>query len=130
MFKKLKGRENGQAMVEMALILPVLLVLIFGAIDFGRICYYSITVNNAARIGVRVASVGGSDTAINAAVHNSAVLDETVLTIQIDPSASLRSSGGEVTVALSYPVDLIAPLINVIIPDPFIVNADFTMRVE
>jgi Flp pilus assembly protein TadG len=130
MFKKLRDQENGQALVEMALIFPILLILIFGAIDIGRICYYSIIVNNAARTGVRVASVGGSDSAINSAISDSAFFDETDLTVVITPSVSLRNSGEEVTVSLSYPVNLFAPLISVFLPNPYVVDANFTMRIE
>lgn len=33
-------KENGQSVVEMALVLPVLLLLLVGIIDFGRVFYY------------------------------------------------------------------------------------------
>ena len=48
---------NGQAMVEMALILFVLVLLIFGMTEFGRAMYTKNTLNNAARAGARVAVV-------------------------------------------------------------------------
>ncbi|MFZ3101527.1 MAG: TadE family protein [Desulfitobacteriaceae bacterium] len=130
MFKELERKENGQALVEMALILPLLLVLIFGSIEIGRICFVSITINNAARIGARSASVGEDDSMIRKAIEDSIILNKSALTIQISPSANQRYSGGGVTVNVSYPVQLIAPLINRIIPNPFIVDAGFTMRLE
>jgi len=46
-----RGTSRGQALVELALILPVLLLLLLGAIDFGRVFYSQITVNDAAREG-------------------------------------------------------------------------------
>ncbi|HEU0245076.1 MAG TPA: PKD domain-containing protein [Candidatus Limnocylindrales bacterium] len=45
------ANSRGQALVELALILPVLLLLLLGAIDFGRVFYSQITVNDAAREG-------------------------------------------------------------------------------
>ena len=43
--------ERGQALVELALLLPVLLLLLLGAIDLGRVWHSQITVENAAREG-------------------------------------------------------------------------------
>jgi Flp pilus assembly protein TadG len=43
----------GQAMVELALVVPVLVVLLMGATDLARVFYFSIAVNNAARAGVQ-----------------------------------------------------------------------------
>lgn len=42
---------SGQALVELALILPVLLVLFTAALDLGRLYYGQITINNAAKEG-------------------------------------------------------------------------------
>jgi Flp pilus assembly protein TadG len=51
---------KGQAIVELALILPLLFVLIFGIVDFGRVMYMKNSLNNAARAGARVAAVTAS----------------------------------------------------------------------
>ncbi|MCO5386708.1 MAG: pilus assembly protein [Desulfosporosinus sp.] len=45
-----KGDE-GQALVEMALILPLLFLLLFGVIEMGRIGYAYISISNATREG-------------------------------------------------------------------------------
>jgi Flp pilus assembly protein TadG len=50
--------ERGAAAVEFALILPVLLFLIGGVIDFGRLYYTQIQLANSARDGVRLAAMG------------------------------------------------------------------------
>src|SRR6266849_4492379 len=44
-------RALGQALVELALILPVLLLLSTAALDLGRLYYGQITINNAAKEG-------------------------------------------------------------------------------
>jgi Flp pilus assembly protein TadG len=54
------GRRRGQALVEFALVLPILLLFIFGIIDAGRLIFTYNTVGNAARDGVRVAIVNQS----------------------------------------------------------------------
>ena len=57
MLKRLFRSEKGQAMVEFALILPLLLTLLCGIIDFGWMYYNQITLNNAAREGARYAVI-------------------------------------------------------------------------
>lgn len=52
--------ERGTSMVEFAIAATVLLLLLFGAIEFGRGLYMYHTVSNAARIGARWAMVRGS----------------------------------------------------------------------
>ena len=46
-----KDDLKGQSLVEMALILPLLLVLIISAIELGRLFYTQIVITNAAREG-------------------------------------------------------------------------------
>jgi len=45
--------EKGQSLVEFALVLPILVLLILGIIDFGMIFHGYVTVNTAAREGAR-----------------------------------------------------------------------------
>jgi len=131
MIGKLSKREHGQAIVEMALILPLLLLLLFGVIEMGRIGYAYITVSNAARAGGRVATIGATDSEINSSIQNAATsLDQGSLTIDITPTQGLRLSGQGVTVEVAYPVQLVIPLISNIIPNPVIVSANITMRME
>ena len=47
---------RAQALVEFALILPILLVLIIGAMDLGRVFYFKIVLTNAAREGANILS--------------------------------------------------------------------------
>jgi Flp pilus assembly protein TadG len=49
--------DRGAAAVEFALVLPVLIMLIFGIIDFGRMLSAKITVTEAAREGARAAAL-------------------------------------------------------------------------
>jgi hypothetical protein len=46
-----RRRPRGQGLVEFALVLPVFLVFLAGALDLGRVFYANITLNNAAREG-------------------------------------------------------------------------------
>jgi len=47
------SRSRGQAIVETALLLPILMLLVMGTADLGRVFYYSIAVTNAAREAAR-----------------------------------------------------------------------------
>ena len=47
--------QRAQAMIEFALVSPVLLLLLFGIVDIGRAIFYYDTLNHAAREGARVA---------------------------------------------------------------------------
>lgn len=49
--------QKGQALVEAAIILPLLLLLIMGIFEFGRAMFLKNTLNNAARAGARTAVV-------------------------------------------------------------------------
>ncbi len=129
-FHKFRRTEQGQALVEMALVLPILILIIFGIIEFGRIMNTYLIVTNAAREGARQGVVGGNDTAVQNAVKNTAyTLDPAKLTITINPMGT-RSRGAALNVRVTYRLDIIAPVISVITGNPYIVTASSTMRVE
>jgi Flp pilus assembly protein TadG len=52
--------EEGAAAVELALVLPVLLLLVFGLIDFGRVMQQQIQLTEAVREGARVGALNGT----------------------------------------------------------------------
>ena len=49
--RRLRTSERGSAMVELAVVLPVLVLLAIGVMDYGRVYFTSIAVANAARAG-------------------------------------------------------------------------------
>lgn len=54
-FKSSHHGQASQALIEFALISPVLLLLLFGTVDIGRAIFYYDTLNHAAREGARTA---------------------------------------------------------------------------
>ncbi len=60
--------ERSQALIEFALVSPVLLLLLFGIIDIGRAIFYYDTINHAAREGARVAVRASNQLPTNADV--------------------------------------------------------------
>jgi TadE-like protein len=59
-------RQRSQAMIEFALISPVLLLLLFGIVDIGRAIFYYDTINHAVREGARTAVRASSPLPTNA----------------------------------------------------------------
>ena len=47
--------QRSQGIVEFALVAPVLLLLVFGVVDFGRVIYIYVTLNQAVNEGARTA---------------------------------------------------------------------------
>ena len=64
-----RDRTRGQSLVEFALILPILLILMLGIVDFGRAIFAYNAVSNGARSGARVAIVNQDIDDITAAVE-------------------------------------------------------------
>ena len=61
-----RGRRRGQALVEFALVLPVLLVILLGTFDAGRLIFAYNSVSNAAREGGRTAIVNQTPVEVRA----------------------------------------------------------------
>ncbi len=60
--RKEPNAERGQGLVELALVLPIFLAMLFGIIDLGRVIWANDSLGNAAREAARYAIVhGGSD---------------------------------------------------------------------
>lgn len=108
-FKPKFGRKRGQALVEFALVLPLLLILTMMIIQYGIIFNTTIGLTNLSREGARFAATApGSDSLIKTRIQN--VLPPNIrysdLTITISPSETSddRKTGSRalITVQISY----------------------------
>jgi Flp pilus assembly protein TadG len=88
-----RGRDRGQAAVEFAIALPLVVVLVFGVIQVAVVVRDQIAIELAAREGARAAAVSDSP----AAAARSAASAATSLR-PIDTSTSVSSTTVEVTV--------------------------------
>lgn len=105
---------KGQSLAELALVMPILLLVLLGAIDLGRVFYYQVAITDAAREGVRVGSLPArTDGEIRSAVRNevSSTFSIPDGNIAIDPPA-VRVSGQPVTVTVSYDFTALTPVID------------------
>lgn len=57
----IRKNKRGQGLVEFALVLPFLLVIVFGVFDLGRVFFTTITLVSAAREGARYLTVYPDD---------------------------------------------------------------------
>ena len=53
----MRPRQNGQTLVEFALVLPIFMLILFGVFDAGRLVFTNSTLSQAAREGARLAAV-------------------------------------------------------------------------
>ncbi|MGA2192022.1 MAG: TadE family protein [Nitrospirota bacterium] len=60
--KKLLRQKDGQTLVELALVLPLVLLLMFALIDLGMLFYVNLTLQNAVRQGARYNITGQAET--------------------------------------------------------------------
>ena len=75
--------SKGQALVEMAIIIPLLLFLVLGILEFGRFMYTKNSLTNAARAGARAAVVtynisNGSEKVNNSCTYSSGTSNDAV----------------------------------------------------
>jgi Flp pilus assembly protein TadG len=100
--------QQGQSMTEFALVLPILVFLLFGVIQFGIVFNNYITVTDAVRAGARKGAVGRHLKNPDAAVVQS-VRDAGNGLKQSDLNVTVASSwqqGEQVTVTGSYPYSI------------------------
>lgn len=120
MSARLRSRQ-GQALVEMVMVLPVLLLIFAGVVDIGRVYDQQLLVNEAAREGARLAAVGKTDTEVQAAVTQYKRY-EGALKATVD-----RTSATQVTVTVDGKVELFMPVMQHIFTSPCPVKASATM---
>ncbi|WP_251046553.1 TadE/TadG family type IV pilus assembly protein [Arthrobacter sp. ISL-85] len=102
--QRVKGEsERGAAAVEFAILLPLLLMLVLGVIEFGRAYNTQLTLTNAARDGVRVMAIGNNPTAAATAVQTAAAsISTTIPASAVTVSPTVCSTGVQVTVTVNY----------------------------
>ncbi|MGE5379742.1 MAG: TadE/TadG family type IV pilus assembly protein [Methylocystaceae bacterium] len=128
----MKDPEAGQALVEMAIVLPILLLLIIGLIQIGNIYSTSLSMNSLVRDAARSGVVGASNDAINQLVETRGVmLAPERLSVAVDPVQETdRRRGQPLTVTINYSVPINVPVLMNMLPNPFPLQASCTMRIE
>ena len=103
-------RENGQALVEFTLLIPVLLFIVMAIAQFGGLYNNYVTITDATRAGARMAVVSRTATdpsavAIQAVRDSAHTLDQSKLNVTVSPSPPW-TAGQQITITASYPYAL------------------------
>ena len=119
LIKRLRRSEDGAELIEMAIVLPLLLFLIMGMVDFGFLFQRYVVLTNAAVEGARVASLPGyTDTDVSDRVAAYATNGGIVGTVNttVDPVTLPGGAGGagwpgsQVTVTSVYTFQYVGPI--------------------
>lgn len=128
---KIIKNEKGQSLVEFAILLPFILLILLGILEFGIILNSYLTIHNAAREGARLGIVGGSNMEIeNLIVEISPNLDAENIIVNITPTEGSRKFGGTLTVEVEYNYQVTIPIISNIINNLVVLEAQTSMRIE
>jgi len=110
-----RARDRGAAAVEFALLLPILLLIVFGIIDFGRALNAQITLTQAAREGARLAALGQPNV-VSRTQAAATGLSPVSVSVASCPAGAGPSADAVVRVSYSFsfvtPVGAIAGLIS------------------
>ena len=123
----MRRRSTGQSLVEMALMLPLLLLVLFGIIDLGYYVYGYSTIYQAARNGTeRAANLGPYETRLNdpnepcmRAIMNETLKgvalfgDFTTSNIQVSYPQT-RALGQPIQVQVTYNIKPLTPLFQLV----------------
>ena len=137
--KKTPKAYPGQSLLELALVLPFLVFVIFGVLDLGRVYFSTITLISAAREGARYLSVypddvgaayaGTIQTAIREAGDSGLVLssgDVTASCTNTDEDTTSCDSGLPAIVTVSHDFELV---LGWFLPSPITVERTAQMVV-
>jgi Flp pilus assembly protein TadG len=118
--------ERGNALVEAAITLPILLLLMVGIFEVGRAYETWQVVTNAAREGARMSVTPNSDVdTVRALVvkymADGQLTEANTATVSVDPNVTFTVNGanvGATLVAVDYPFDFIMlnPVAKLIVP--------------
>jgi hypothetical protein len=150
--------SRGQAMVEFALILPILVLLLLLAVDFGRVFFGWVAINNASRIAANEAAdhpeawEGSGNAALKGIYRNqvlqdmqsincepsgggiwatSDIPDPTYLDVPGTPTTNAYELGDHARVTLTCHFSFLTPLVGAIVGNPMPISAasEFPIKV-
>lgn len=135
MVRRLKKNRRGIATVEMAIVLPLLLMLTLGAIQYGWLFLKAQQITNAARMGARTAVLpDATEAGVRAnilALMTAADMDTSGYSVTFTPSdITSLEVGDSLTVQITVPGVNIAMMDTLLLPIPATLGAEVTMAKE
>jgi Flp pilus assembly protein TadG len=105
-------RDRGAAAVEFALVVPLLLLLVFGIAEFGRAYHVQTMLSGAAREGVRVMALENDPAAARATTRSYAstvaLTDDQIAVEPTSCPTGTTTAATTATVTVTYPMDLLS----------------------
>lgn len=118
--------ERGVSALEVALLLPFLLLITMGIVDLGRIMYFQLGVQEAAQEGIVYASIEPDDpTGIVARTM------EAMSVPDLAPGSTVVTCPAPTTVmvTVTHQVDLITPVVSQMVGGSFTASSEATTQV-
>jgi Flp pilus assembly protein TadG len=108
--RRARDRDRGAAAVEFALLLPMLLLLVFGIIDFGRALNAQITLTQAAREGARLAALGTPAATVITRTQTAATGLGAAVTVTVTSCPTGATQTTSAVVKASYTFQFVTPV--------------------
>jgi Flp pilus assembly protein TadG len=134
--KRLFKDHKGQSLVETAVVLPILLTLFCGIVDFGWIMGNQIIAENGCREGARLGAVVDTKADYATEVQNRVLaVTPTYSHAGITVTTTLTSPGspsnGDVVVTIKYKFQILTPIAQILLGEQqYTVNSTCTMKAE
>ncbi len=116
----LRRGEDGQAMLEFALVLPIFLLILCGILDFGWLYYNQLALNNICREGARYAVVSTAEDKTTDGIlrHIENFIDDTYpiedIVVTVAYTKPLDPLSGDVVVAAEKEFQYLTPIISTV----------------
>lgn len=124
-------REEGQSVVEAALVIPLLILILCGIIDFGWIFSNQLIISNCSREGARFAIVNSSASNLETEVLNKVRLVAGSDTSNISVAVAFLNSNQDISVTVTKMVHVLTPIAGIFVPSQVVnLQSTSTMRVS
>jgi len=125
------SQQGGQSLLEFAIALPVLIILLLGVLDVGRMYFTFLAIQNAAGEGALYAAINprciqpsdgpecvNPNNALYRATHESpsGLVDWSRIEIEAELPSPLIE-GAPIAIILHYKYDILTPLLSPLVPD-------------
>ncbi|MDD6236045.1 MAG: TadE/TadG family type IV pilus assembly protein [Clostridiales bacterium] len=124
--------EDGQSALEFAIVLPILLLLVCGIIEFGLLFNMQLTLDHCAREGVRYAAIHSNESDIEQVIADRvdgfALMGDADVAVVYSETSHRR---GDVTVTVHAVYKAITPIGKLIFSsNEKLLSCELTMKVE
>lgn len=123
-----QNQDGGAAAVEFALVAMLLLMLVFGIAEFGRMWLLQSSLAAAARDGARTMAVENDQAEAVAAAQEVFIVDGEPTNVSITPATGECDSGGSATVTLTYEAAFMTGFFNPIFGESVTLRGEGVMR--